>query len=112
LVRRQRDANRAVAANRALVMALWEARRLRARALCVQLDDATLIGQLDGTEPVPQEILASHLQIRALLHAFRSVELHYSPDDADVLVAAAAAARVAHPNRASCADLPLWAAAS
>lgn len=92
LNRRLRRGDASPAISRAILLALWEARRLGARSLVLYTDDAEATSVLTGSEPPPPGALGPYLQVRALRHAFRSVE-------------------VRHPSSA-CADLPLWTAAS
>ena len=96
---------------RAVVQGLMEARRLRARAVIIYVDDAQVVAHLHGTERPPVEILGLYLQVRALMNAFRSADVRLSaaPARHEPIFAAAAAL----PARGHAyADLPLWAAAS
>jgi len=92
VVRRLRHGDTAPAACRAVLLALWEARRARARSLVLCTDDDEAADLITGSGPPPEGALGPYLQARALRHAFRSVEVR----------------RLA----SACADLPLWAAAS
>ncbi len=92
VVRRLRRGDAAPPAHRAILLALWEARRLRARALVLCTDDAEAAALITGAGPPPAGALGPYLQARALRHTFRSVEV-----------------RCPAP---ACSDLPLWAAAS
>ncbi len=95
----------------ALLLALWEARRMGARELVVGTDDADLAATLNGAGTRTEDATVPYLQIRALLHAFRSVEVrHLTPGwDRDAATAAEAAS---HPDRPIYTDLPLWACAA
>jgi 16S rRNA U516 pseudouridylate synthase RsuA-like enzyme len=59
----------------ALKMVLAEARRQRVRRFTIYLDNPVVIQQLAREAPVPAELLADHLQVRALLHAAGSVQV-------------------------------------
>lgn len=59
------------ASYRALLRALWNARSLGARRLRVHTDDVELIAQLEGQVDVPPELIGLHLQVRAMLNAYR-----------------------------------------
>lgn len=92
VVRRLRRGDAAPAACRAVLLALWEARRLRARALVLCTDDAEAADMITGTGAPPEGALGPYLQARALRHTFRTVDVRR--------------------QEPVCADLPLWAAAS
>jgi ribonuclease HI len=68
---------RVQASYRALLRALWNARSMGARRLRVHTDDVELVGQLEGNSEVPAELIGLHLQVRAMLNAYRwsSVQL-------------------------------------
>lgn len=97
---------------RALLLGLWEARRMGARALRLSTDEAEVATQVTGAAPPPAAALGLYLQARALLNAFHAVAVIRQPDghDPDAEAAAAACAGAGGPR--NCADLPLWAAAS
>lgn len=111
VVRRLRRGERTPPAYRAVLLALWEARRMGARAVVVGTDDADAAERLSGSGSPPPEATVAWLQIRALLHAFRSAEVRYLPPGRDPDAARAAAA-VAHRGQPVYTDLPLWAAAA
>jgi hypothetical protein len=107
VVRRLRRKDTVPPAYRALLLALWEARRMGARALVVGTDDADVAVQLAGGGSPPPEAIGPYLQIRALLHAFRFAEVRqWTPGwDRDTTTATAAAE---HPGKPVYTDLPLW----
>jgi hypothetical protein len=111
IVRRLRRNDPVPPAYRALLLALWEARRMGARGVVLGIDDADVMTQLAEGGTPPPEAIGPYLQIRALLHAFRSAEVrHLTPGwDRDAALAADAAE---HPGQPVCADLPLWACAA
>ncbi|MDR7518698.1 MAG: hypothetical protein QN123_03895 [Armatimonadota bacterium] len=114
VIRRLRGGDPVPPAYRAVLLALGEARRLRARAVVVGVDDADVAAQIAGRSAVPVQALGGYLQVRALLNVFRSAEILYLTPACDP-DAAAAASRVgarARSGQPSCTDLPLWAAAS
>jgi hypothetical protein len=108
VVRRFRARDAAPLAYRALLQALWEARRLGARAIVVATDDADVVAQVAGGGTPPPGALGPYLQIRALLHAFHSGEIRClgagRDPDADLAVSAVQG----HGRPEACADLPLW----
>ena len=63
------------AAYLALKVVLAEARRQRVRRFTIYLDNPLVIQQLAREAPVPSDLLADHLQVRALLHAAGSVRV-------------------------------------
>lgn len=118
VVRRLARADPAPPAYRAVLLALWEARRLRARAVVLFTDDAGVASQVSGTQAPPEGALGPYLQIRALMHAFRWVEIRHPVPacDRDAIAAARTpVSTVSHrekPGSGLFTDLPLWAAAS
>ncbi len=111
VVRRVRRRDTVPPAYRALLLALWDARRSGARALVVSTDDAEVASQIAGDVPPPAGAIGPYLQVRALLHAFRFAEVRcVARERNDEAIAAAAAA--IDPRRPVYADLPLWRAAS
>ncbi len=111
IVRRLRRNDQVPPAYRAMLLALWEARRMGARELVLATDDADVAAGLNGAGVPTGDATVPYLQIRALLHAFRSAEVrHLTPGwDRDATTAAEAAS---HPDRPVCTDLPLWACAA
>ncbi len=111
VVRRLRRQDRVPPAYRALLLALWDARRSGARALVVSTDDAEVASQLAGNVPPPAGAIGPYLQVRALLNAFGSAEIRFVARERNYEAIAAAAAAI-DPRRPVYADLPLWRAAS
>lgn len=113
IVRRLRHGDDAPPAYRALLLALWEARRLGARRLILGTDDAEVAAQIRGRAE-PPVALGPYLQVRALLNAFLSVDLEWLAPaaDPDTATAWAAAAGEVHPREQRYTDLPLWVAAA
>jgi hypothetical protein len=95
---------------RALLSALWEARRMGARRLVVGINDADVIAQISGNDVPPADVIGLYLQTRALLNAFRSAVVEYAPDEWPDLVAAPNAVAGSAPRPPVCSDLPLWTA--
>jgi hypothetical protein len=107
--RRLRPGDTVSPAYSALLLALWEARRIGAHAVVLSTHDVDVAAQLAGAEPPAPGMIGPYLQIRALRHAFRSVEIrHLQVDDASEILKAASSRRTRQ-NRRSWADLPLWA---
>lgn len=111
VVRRLRRGDSAPVAYRALLVALWEARRAGVRRLVVSTDDPDVAAHLAGQTAPPPEAVGPYLQVRALLHAFASAEVHYLAREHNFEAVAAAAAAAGH-RQPAYADLPLWRAAS
>jgi hypothetical protein len=100
--------NQAPAAHRALLAALWAARRVGARRVAVEIDDGEVVAQVTGRTETPPSAMVAVLQSRALLNAFDAATLRYiPPEENDAAFAAAAAPRSRVPIYC---DLPLWAA--
>jgi hypothetical protein len=111
IVRRMKNGGGVPGTYRALLFALWEARRVGARSLIVDAGDSDVSAQILGADPPPEGALGLYLQVRALLNAFRSVVIERSPGaGADAEAAAGAAEAAVGRRRAACADLPLWTA--
>lgn len=113
VVRRLRQNDPVPPAYRALLLALWEARRLGARALILSTDDAEVAAQITGTGPPHADAVGAYLQVRAMLNAFRSVALlwHTQAHGGDAALASAAAGAPGRAAQPACTDLPLWAGA-
>jgi reverse transcriptase-like protein len=111
VVRRRPRHAHGSATHRATLLALWEARRLGARAVVVRTDDAALVAQFAGQEEVPPSELACYLQIRALANAFESAHIEYADATSDADMYAVTSALAAGAPR-HYADLPLWVAAA
>lgn len=111
IARRQGGGDVTAGAYRAVVLGLMEARRLRARAVVIYVDDADVAAQLDGAESPPPAAVGLYLQVRALMNAFRSAHVRYSATPAGGGAVDAAVATL-HRRRPVFEDLPLWAAAS
>jgi hypothetical protein len=111
VARRLRRGDGAPPAYRALLVALWDARRAGARRLVVSTDDPDVAAHLAGQAPPPVEAVGAYVQVRALLHAFAFAEVRYLAREHNFEAVAAAAAAVGH-RQPACADLPLWRAAS
>lgn len=114
VVRRMRRGDTVPPAYRAVLLALWEARRMGARSLVVGCDDPEVTAQISGRAPPPPDAVGPYLQVRALMNAFRLVRIEclMRASDHDGALAAAEAAARLRPASALFADLPLWAAAS
>ncbi|HEY3247899.1 MAG TPA: reverse transcriptase-like protein [bacterium] len=103
---------RVQASYRALLRALWNARSLGARRLRIHTDDVELVAQLEGDIEVPAELIGLHLQVRAMLNAYRwsSVQLIPREQNAEAALAALDALD-RHPADADGEEfdtLPLW----
>lgn len=103
---------RVQASYRSLLRALWNARTLGARRLRVQTDDAELVAQLEGHVEVPPELIGLHLQVRAMLNAYRWSSVQWiAPDDTGEASTAALSALERQPTGTEVDEvdiLPLW----
>ena len=100
---------RDLAAFRGILYALWNSRRLGARWVVVHSDNLGVVAQVNGEQEVDSALIGPYLEIRALLHAYRSArveagEMHWSREAQD----AAEAARAGR-GEDIIEDLPLWA---
>lgn len=57
---------------RAIVYALWKARRLGYRRVAVHSDDPAAVAQVNGDRHVDPEAIGAYLQVRALMHLYTS----------------------------------------
>lgn len=114
VVRRIRRGEVVPPAYRAVLLAMWEARRMGARSLVLGCDDPEIIAQISGRAAPPPCAVGPYLQARALVNAFRSVRIERLLPASDPDAALAAEEVVARLGPASVlfTDLPLWAAAS
>jgi hypothetical protein len=100
-----------LAAFRGILYALWNSRRLGSRWVIVHSDSPDIVAQINGDRDVDPSLVGLYLEVRALLHAYRSarVEVQESPWGAEAL-AVAEAARAGHTDDIlEIEDLPLWA---
>lgn len=98
---------------RALLRALWHARSLGARRLRVRTDDTEMVAQLEGQVEVPPELIGLHLQVRAMLNAYRwsSVEVITRQENSEAALAALDALErqpAGGPDSEELETLPLW----
>lgn len=98
-----------LAAFRAILYALWNSRRLGARWVVVHSDNPGVVAQVNGEQEVDSALVGPYLEVRALLHAYRSArveagEIQWSQEARD----AAEAARAGR-GEDIIEDLPLWA---
>ena len=103
---------RDLAAFRGILYALWNSRRLGSRWVVVFSDNPGVVAQINGDQEVDPSLVGPYLEVRALLHAYRSarVEVQRSHWEREAL-AAAEAARTGHTDDII-EDLPLWAGRS
>jgi len=60
---------------RALVYALWNARRLGFRRIAVHSDDPGAVAQINGNRRVDPEAVGLYLEARALMHLYKSATI-------------------------------------
>ena len=107
--------NRALAAFRGIVYALWNSRRLGSRRVIVHCPDQDVVAQINGDADVAEELIGPYLEVRALLHAYRAARVEPSPDGTGALLwqseaQALAEAALDHDVDETVEDLPLWSA--
>ncbi|MDR7418473.1 MAG: reverse transcriptase-like protein [Armatimonadota bacterium] len=117
VVRRLTHCGVAQGAYRALLLGLWEARRVGARQVALTIEDPQVVAQLTGGEALPTEAIGLYLQVRALRNAFAETRIVAGDASAEGDLAAAqfAAAASAGTTRRvtyNYKDLPLWATAA
>ncbi|HYM91433.1 MAG TPA: reverse transcriptase-like protein [bacterium] len=61
-----------------ILYALWTARRLGSRRVVVHSDNAAVVAQINGHQEVRQDLVGPYLEVRALLHAYRSARVEAS----------------------------------
>ncbi len=109
-VRRVVDAaTREHAAFRGIIIALWTARRFGSRRIVVHSDTPGVVARVNGEQDVEPDLVGPYLEVRALLHAYRSARVER--DQVAWALEAAAVAASAHLGEAQddVLDLPLWA---
>ena len=105
--------NRARAAFRGIVYALWNSRRLGSRRVVVHCPDQSVVAQINGNADVAEEFIGPYLEVRALLHAYRVARVESSPQGTGDLLwqneaEALADAALDHDVDETVEDLPLW----
>jgi hypothetical protein len=60
---------------RAVVYALWNARRLGFRRIAVHSDDPGAVAQINGNRRVDPEAVGLYLEARALMHLYKSATI-------------------------------------
>lgn len=73
--RRVSVSNRDLAAFQGILYALWTARRLGSRRVVVHSDHPAVVAQINGDEAVRANLVGPYLEVRALLHAYRSARV-------------------------------------
>jgi len=73
--RRVAVANEDLAAFHGILYALWTARRLGSRRVVVHSDHPAVVAQINGTQEVQADLVGPYLEVRALLHAYRSARI-------------------------------------
>ena len=104
------ESARDLAAFRGILHALWNARRLGSRRVIVHSDHPGVVAQINGVCEVQFGLIGPYLEVRALLHAYRSARVEVDASDwAEAARAIAAAALAADAADYVVRDLPLWA---
>ena len=107
-------ADRGLAAFHGIVYALWNSRRLGSRRVVVHSAEHEVVAQINGESGVPEQYVGPYLEVRALLHAYRSARVEPCRPGAGELLwqseaQALADAAVDHDIDETVEDLPLWA---
>ena len=107
-------ADRGLAAFHGIVYALWNSRRLGSRRVVVHSAEHEVVAQINGESEVPEQYVGPYLEVRALLHAYRSAHVEpCRPGVGELLwqseAQALADAAVDHDIDETVEDLPLWA---
>jgi hypothetical protein len=97
------------AAFQGILLALWNSRRLGSRRVVVHSDDPGVVAQINRCRDVPLELVGPYLEVRALLHAYRSarVEADQIPWEPEA-VSVARAALASGLTDQTVDELPLW----
>lgn len=106
-------ATRGLATFRGIVYALWNSRRLGSRQVVVHCPDRDIVAQINGEAGVAEEFVGPYLEIRALLHAYRTARVEASPQGAGDLLwqgeaQALADTALERDVDETVEDLPLW----
>ncbi len=64
-----------LAAFQGILYALWTARRFGSRRLVVHSDNPAVVAQINGRQEVSLDLVGPYLEVRALLHAYRSARV-------------------------------------
>ncbi len=103
-----------VAEFRGILHALWMARRLGSQRVVVHCDNPTVVAMINGHREVRLDLVGPYLEVRALLHAYRSARVEAGQmgweQDAAAMAAAALAFDVSAPPLTDVIveDMPLW----
>lgn len=103
---------RDLASFRGIIYALWNSRRLGARRVVVHSDNPGVVAQINGDQEVDPALVGPYLEVRALLHAYRSAGVRV--DQTMWNLEALEVAQGARPGdiQETIEDLPLWAGRS
>lgn len=97
-----------LAAFRGILYVLWNSRRLGSRRVVVHSDNPSVVAQINGDQEVEPALIGPYLEVRALLHAYRSARVEAdSTGWGREALAVAEAARAGDTDDAI-EDLPLW----
>lgn len=97
-----------LAAFRGIVYALWNARRLGPRRVIVYSDNPSVVAQINGRQDVDPELVGPYLEVRALLHAYRSARVELQGTRWGRVAREAAEAAERGDTDEIIEDLPLW----
>lgn len=99
--------SREAAGFRGLLHALWLARRFGARAVVIRCDAEDVVAMAQGGETVPDPLVGPYLQVRALVHSYKTVAL-IAAEAPDARALALEAQRTYRDRDVTVDDLPLW----
>ena len=113
--RRVPASSKDLAAFQGILYTLWTARRLGPRRVVVHSDRPGIVAQINGRQEVHADFVGPYLQVRALLHAYRSARVEESGqlswEQEAVAMAEAALSFDVHAYDVTeivVEDLPLW----
>jgi ribonuclease HI len=113
--RRVSASSKDLAAFQGVLYALWTARRLGSRRVVVHSDRPGVVAQINGRQEVHVDFVGPYLQVRALLHAYRSARVEEGGEmgweQEALAMAEAALAFEVHDSDVTeivVEDLPLW----
>jgi len=99
------------AAFQGVLYALWTIRRLGTRRVVVHADSEAVVAQINGDHEVDLDLIGPYLEVRALMHAYRSarVDTDQTGWGGQEARTAAEAALKSASTEVIIEDLPLWA---
>ena len=108
--RRLPASTRNLAAFQGILYALWNTRRLGTRRVVVHSDNPAVVAQINGDQEVDLDLIGPYLEVRALMHAYRSarVDTDQTGWGGQEARTTAEAALTSISTEVIIEDLPLW----